>query len=368
VLEGAWRLYFARNPAHAVVLEEDGVTYADPMGIRRMMPGQVGCHCMWDGSGPALVRVNSLGLRGGEISPEKAEGVTRVLFLGDSVTMGWQVNVEDTFVFCVGSSFEAAFPGRFETVNAGHNDTGLEEHERLLEELVGPVRPDVVVLVWYLNDGRPPNGFRGESGQTHPVVGWLRDNPLVRHSYLAGFLYARYVRQRVASEIRASSDATRFQYSREFEAANWLDDPSAFKNLVRLARFDWGNAWEEESLTAMFGRIERMARAAARHGARFVVVATPATPQVFAEPFSEYVAQPQLALAQFCRQQSIPFLDLLPLFRGQRRAGLFIDQCHLTPDGHRLACGWIRDFLLSVSGGGTQPGTVGQGTLQRERS
>src|SRR5262245_15661592 len=43
------------------------------------------------------VRINSLGLRGGEIARPKPKGTWRVLVLGDSVAFGWGVREEETF-------------------------------------------------------------------------------------------------------------------------------------------------------------------------------------------------------------------------------------------------------------------------------
>ena len=59
---------------------------------------------------------------------------------------------------------------------------------------------------------------------------------------------------------------------------------------------------------------------------------------------------PQRALERFCKEQQVPFLDLLPAMRREATAAeqpvpLFTDGCHLSPAGHTLAAEQIVEFL-----------------------
>ena len=61
---------------------------------------------------------------------------------------------------------------------------------------------------------------------------------------------------------------------------------------------------------------------------------------------------PQKQLASYCRENSIPCLDLLPAFRKQSKEDIFVldkegrdDIWHLTDSGHKLSAEEIRRFL-----------------------
>lgn len=82
------------------------------------------------------------------VKPEPRPGAAaRVLFLGDSFTYGLGSEQPDTFV----GWLAAAWPD-VELVNAGCNDYGTRESLAVLDHLGPAIRPDVVVLVFYLND------------------------------------------------------------------------------------------------------------------------------------------------------------------------------------------------------------------------
>jgi len=96
----------------------------------------------------AGVRINSLGLRGDEVSIVKPVGKLRVLCLGDSCTFGGL----HPYPAILQSLLDRRAPGRFEILNAGvigyTSLHGLEWLERDLASL----RPDVVTLYFGWND------------------------------------------------------------------------------------------------------------------------------------------------------------------------------------------------------------------------
>src|ERR1700727_1941155 len=66
------------------------------------------------------VRINSLGLREREIPLEKPHGIFRILAIGDSFTMGWGVNAENTFTRVAEKSLNAAPSSNpVQIINAG---------------------------------------------------------------------------------------------------------------------------------------------------------------------------------------------------------------------------------------------------------
>lgn len=96
----------------------------------------------------AGVTINSLGLRGPEVTIEKPAGVRRVLCLGDSCTFG----AGHPYPELLQRLLDARAPGRFQVLNGGvigyTSVHGLEWFQRELGEL----KPDVVTLYYGWND------------------------------------------------------------------------------------------------------------------------------------------------------------------------------------------------------------------------
>jgi hypothetical protein len=106
--------------------------------------------------GSFTLRTNSLGLRGPEVAREKPPGTFRVLLLGDSVAFGWGVDDEVTFARRLEAEWNAAAPKqRLEVINTGHPMYDSNQEEATLRELGLSLQPDLVVLVYVVNDVEP---------------------------------------------------------------------------------------------------------------------------------------------------------------------------------------------------------------------
>jgi len=103
----------------------------------------------FDADGRVLGRVNSLGLRGGECRLEPTPGRTRIALVGDSFTLGIGVQDEDTLPAQLERALGTA---EFEVLNFGVSATGTVEQVQYLEGFVLRFAPQVVVLVFFLND------------------------------------------------------------------------------------------------------------------------------------------------------------------------------------------------------------------------
>ena len=101
------------------------------------------------------VRVNSLGLRDGEIATELVPGRRRVLALGDSQTFGNGLDLADTWPKQLEHILEKSGRTTWEVVNAGIPGTDTWQHEILLRRFLGKVNPHVVILAFYVNDVVP---------------------------------------------------------------------------------------------------------------------------------------------------------------------------------------------------------------------
>lgn len=106
--------------------------------------------------GHFTVRTNSLGFRGPEIAKEKPAGTFRILMLGDSVVFGWGVDDEVTFARRLEAELNARRDGRrYEVVNTGHPMYDTTQEAALLAEEGLALDPDLVILVYVVNDVEP---------------------------------------------------------------------------------------------------------------------------------------------------------------------------------------------------------------------
>jgi len=103
------------------------------------------------------VRINSLGLRDGEIEHEPRPGVLRVLALGDSQTFGAGLTLSDTWPKQLERMLQETSSFRWEVINGGIPGTDTWQHEILLRRLLKPINPRAVVLAFYVNDVVPPH-------------------------------------------------------------------------------------------------------------------------------------------------------------------------------------------------------------------
>ena len=97
------------------------------------------------------VAINSLGLRGPELS-RRAEGELRVLFLGDSVVAGFEVEQPETFVALLETHLQQRFERPLRVVNAGVRGYGTDQSLLWYRERGRSLAPDLVVLVFSAND------------------------------------------------------------------------------------------------------------------------------------------------------------------------------------------------------------------------
>lgn len=272
--------------------------------------------------------VNSHGFRDDEIPPHRAAGERRVLVLGDSITWADSVPVEVTFVEQAENLLRAAGLDT-EVINGGVGDVGLREEVAILEERGLAIAPDVVLVVLYGNDSRPPWGFAAEAGSP----GWPR-----RHSMLVDATYRRLLLWRW---IRQTGE-DRFAWVAGNRTLDWQHDRDAFLQLVAMARYDWGALWVDEEWKEIDEQLRRLKSLADEHRFRVGLVAFPVAFQVFADFVED---RPQRLLAERARRFDFAYLDLLPALRARRSNDMFFDQCHPSPKGHTLVAEELARFV-----------------------
>jgi lysophospholipase L1-like esterase len=134
------------------------------------------------------VRTDASGFRRADPATEarRRPGDRLVAALGDSLTFGWGVAPGDTWPSRLERLLRARCPESPAAVlNAGIGNSNTAMQRARYERLVRPLRPDWVVLGWFVNDAEPA-----------PAPS---DNPLLWRSALAGLVSTRL---RQGAEVR----------------------------------------------------------------------------------------------------------------------------------------------------------------------
>jgi hypothetical protein len=94
------------------------------------------------------VHLNGFGFREREFTAAKAPGTYRIAIVGDSFTFGNGLRQQDRF----SDLLRGMLTPRFEVLNFGVAGANTPEHGRLIARLLQDIRPDFVLLQWYIND------------------------------------------------------------------------------------------------------------------------------------------------------------------------------------------------------------------------
>lgn len=142
--------------------------------------------------------VNSLGFREREFPRVKPEGIHRIAIVGDSFAYGQGIPVEDRFSNRLEAALNARAGGAtFQVLNFGRPGADTDDEIRVLRDTVLPLRPDFVLLQWYVNDME----LRDHTRRPRPL-------PLVPSPRLRRFLNERSALYYVAQNGWASLQRT----------------------------------------------------------------------------------------------------------------------------------------------------------------
>ncbi len=231
------------------------------------------------------LQTNSQGLRDREYSFEKPAGVLRVLMLGDSLTEGWGVPEQDTFVRRVERLY-SDHGVKAEVINTGvGNWNTIQEVEFFMTDAYR-YNPDIIVLNYAINDAEPVPHDRPPSF-------------LMRHCYSCVFLLGRFdVLRRM---IFADEDWKDYYLGLfgDGTAKGWRDSKAAIKKLVDYCR---------------------------QHGIKLLIASHPELHDVQHYQLQRITDFVRDAAAEY----DVPFVDLLPYVRDIKSSELWVT----PPDPH----------------------------------
>jgi hypothetical protein len=230
------------------------------------------------------VRTDSHGFRGPELTPKAAPGVARIAFEGDSIAMGWGVAEKETMPYRVIAMLQT--DGRkVDGFNLGVGNYNTSQELASYKDIGAPMKPDIIVLIYFINDGEPM--------PTYNDISWLEE-----HS--EAWVVFKY---RIDALLRSSG-----------EVPDWKE---YYRDLYKPDADGWKKT---QAAIAGFATVAR------EQGAKLVVVNVPELHQLKPYPFTDVTAK----VRSVVEAQGVTFVDLLPTVENLEPASLWVT----VPDPH----------------------------------
>ena len=314
-LEAAFRV--ARVPVGTVQINRATVRRSDNPRLRfELRPGGVV-------RAEVEYRVNELGLRGPETTIEKPPGVRRIAVLGDSIAFGYWVSDAQAFARQLEALLNdrPSAGGRVEVLNFGVPGYNLEQEIEALRAKALAFSPDLVVVLFCLND----------------LEGLF--------SYELGLVQERSDRRRtLPGQVREWLVAR----SRLFSWVEYrLTELEARRHFVKAKNPLDGRLYAEavsQQRKALQGQLAVLRALVASRGIPGLVVVVP----VLGDRFERYPHRDlHRAVVESAETESLGAVDLLDCFSAYEFRDLRVDVVHPSPLGHRVAAHAVRDALCA---------------------
>lgn len=318
-----------------------------PGQMTELIPGATNDHFL---GGP--VRINAEGLRGAPLRQQPAEA--RFLAVGDSVTFGYGVREEDTWIAQLADTL-AYHEHDVEPVNAGLSGAGLRYYHSFLQRRCTELAPDRVLVGLVINDiaAYPTDASTSERPVHRKRIGAQLNHALMTHSfvYTATVPLAKGLAYRTG--VLDLNDNPGFAFVA-------LDAPSPAQQA----------AWDSS-----LALLDAIADEVDRCGAALTLVMFPVETQLSEDALRLYRdglgiriadtamnAEPQQRVGAWASARGVDFVDLLPAFRGEHTATeslylrsdvVAIDPVHLSARGNAVTADVLVDHLLEEEQQGT---------------
>ncbi len=332
-IEGAMRMFHVHFPA--IPRQEPGslLWRHDPLTGWSHVPRTSG-RLNLGGPDAGIVRINSLGFRGREVTPRKDPGVVRVLVVGDSFVFGVGVDEEHLFVNRLEARLRDLTGVPHEVVNLGVVGFSTDQEYLLLRERGLALAPDVVLLVMCDNDfeGNALSFMYLQYYKPYFTIG--ADGGLVGGNIPVPQLTRG---QRTRLWLGQRSEAWNFVRSRE---SSW----PRVRRLLDHLQVDVSRESKDEPVRLTFLLVQAVRDLAAGVGAQFLTFNT-----------GERAEETRLftALRRHLRGAGVPFLGLEgPLSTAREREPEnrwdFGTDHHWNVDAHRLAAEIVAERVAAL--------------------
>jgi lysophospholipase L1-like esterase len=317
-------------------------------------------------AGSAQFQFNDEGFRESHVDARNAiEETLRVVCMGDSCTMGWEVLNHQTFCHLLKELLEKSLSITVETINAGVPGYSSFQGLHQLEKRVLSLKPDVIVFSYCWNDHTfaihmhetldvfMDENFFGQSDKDLPGPTW-------------------------SSKIHSSLSRLRSYKMMDFFASNLRkqeteDAKDAQEVLVNVEKVP-----VRVPLSDYKANFKRMISLSREKGITPILMNQPSQPIRSTNAFTElakslnYKAPDEKSWIQFCRimrslfirrqqeyndalievakENKVLFVDMISIFeKYENLEELLIDPVHPTPKGHNIIANELKETILKVA-------------------
>lgn len=307
---------------------------ADPALVFSLEPGQTGF------TADRSAAINERGLRGPLVSYTRTSDVTRVLYLGDSITFGYGVDEAEGFTHRT-AELLAKQGIRTETINTAVPSYNSEQEITYLKNEGYRYQADWVVVGICWNDINEKSGVRVS-----------RNGSLIEEASDDASWSAKLWDSRVGFELRNVVKRSRLLYSamRGFRAATGKAQTESHDSF----RSDVLGGRDSEKVARGWARMQadmhRLAQLSKQYGFRPLLVAFPMSLSVDGTyPTSSYPKR----LKDIAEREQLPLIDLHPIYkshyRGHESLFLSYDADHPNAAGHLLAAEAVADYIKTAA-------------------
>ena len=362
LMEGALRVYAATSDTFGT-----GIRQFDPMAVQIEPHGTLGYrqrpNATFHYANGMVAHSNSLGYRGPEVAVQPAPGTIRIILLGGSTTHGFGVRDNETIDAYMREIFRTKHPGiPVEVVNLAFDGYDTYQMLQRLQSDGLRLHPTVVVLNEGINDVRNAQFPHLEDADARTLL-WESDLARLRaeersgptlwtsikhYSYMARA--PGYVRDQLAQ--RRASQARRVQSDR------------VAASMVRKGTDTLPHDPPYQDAAAFFERhMARMTEISLKQGAAVLLSTPPSALRTYAttatssrtywiinawvtQAYRDTLAERLRALTSTERAQGHAVGYVAPVVP----TPLYLDDCHLKPEGNRLVAATFVDQIDALLG------------------
>jgi len=290
-------------------------------------------------------RTNGFGFRDDSFTRAKEADVFRIFILGGSTATGYGLERPYPYPDQLEQLLGSTSSRHLEVINAGIPGFSTTQNTAFLKQKVLALSPDFIILDFAIND--------------------ILDKKLTlenQHEFRGGGAFLKFNQTPTATDFSSMAQ----EYARElprytalFTGANFLRNKLLYKRLLKqehdrgrilmdallAGRMDafLTSAWEDTQKDLL----EFIALCRQNHITVWVMT-FPVKQQVEKTTGLDF---PQSEIARFLKQQDVPFIDLLPVFRKRLQEGLLIDVLYLDDEhpaapGHNAAAAALQEHMI----------------------
>ena len=286
------------------------------------------------------VKINNFGFRDDPLPLRKDASEVRILWLGDSVVMGWGVAKEERFTDILNFKLKEQNP-KIRTINMAVESYSNYQELLVLQRRGITVNPDIVILGFCWNDILKYEHFVDSSGMNRFVL--QNDSSNNENSDLLRIRLYQYLFKHSRFLGLGRNMITKLVHNLHPSEYRDKDKPTFYEYL------DWYlSAWESQQLDTLQAQILTMKKIVSDMKAKFIVVIIPLSIQVdqniLYEKYLARINKTQEIFRQYCELHDIDVYDLKPGLLQISRAGhrsLFLDVWHFNKTGNEIAADLI---------------------------